>query len=68
MVNTELLEEEIKQAGVKKSHLAKICGISRGTLANKINNVSEFTAAEIVTLSSALGFNNGKRDKIFLRS
>lgn len=67
MVNTELLEDEIKQAGLKKAYLAKICNISRGTLANKINNVSEFTAAEIVTLSSALGFSNGKRDKIFFR-
>ena len=37
MTNTELLKKKISDSGLKKSHIAKCVGISRGMLNKKIN-------------------------------
>ncbi len=48
MTNTTLLEEKIDASGYKKSYIAKAIGLkSTAGLANKVNNITEFTASEI---------------------
>lgn len=42
-------------------------GIKRGTLYNKVNGMSEFTASEIVSLTDVLHLSKDERDEIFLK-
>lgn len=66
MTNTALLEEEIKNSGLKKSYLAQKLGLSRFGLAKKISGETEFKASEIVTLCTELKITSPKqRDRIF---
>ena len=65
MTNTLELELQIKRAGTTKKELSKLLGITGMALFNKIHNVSEFKASEIVTLTSALGMSKEQRDLIF---
>ena len=55
MVNTLLLEQAIAESGKKKTYLADKCGISRHSLANKINNRTEFTWPQVRVLCAELG-------------
>lgn len=68
MTNTALLEECIRESGLKNSAIAKRCGFTRQTLNNKIQNKSEFTASEIAKISDVLSLTRGKRDSIFFCS
>lgn len=69
MVNTQLLEEEITKSGKKKAYLAKKCGITRQSLTSKINNRSEFTGQQIITLCQELDIKQlTKKDAIFFVS
>lgn len=55
MTNTELLEKKIDESGYKKSYIAKTIGLkSTAGLANKVNNITEFTASEINALCDLL--------------
>ena len=65
MTNTALLEECIRESGLKISAIAKKCGFSRQTLNNKVQNRSEFTASEIAKMSDVLSLTRNKRDCIF---
>jgi transcriptional regulator with XRE-family HTH domain len=66
MVNTQYLEEIIKNSGLKISYIAEKCGMSRPTFNAKRNNESEFTAKEIKTLCDILGITSlTQREKIF---
>ena len=47
MTNTMLLEELIREAGLKKKYIAQRMGISPYSLAKKIRNESEFTSGQI---------------------
>lgn len=66
MVNTKLLEQTIAESGKKKVFLANKCGMTRHSLANKINNKSEFTGMQVRVLCQELGLNQLERiDEIF---
>ena len=59
------LDYAIKKAGLNRSEVAKVLGISMMALFNKIHNRTEFKASEIEALKQALHLSNEQRDKIF---
>ena len=65
MTDTLELELQIKRVAVTKKSLAKQLGITEMALSNKIKNISEFKASEIVTLASVLHMTSEQRDAIF---
>lgn len=66
MTNSELLKKAIKESGKKISALLDATGIkSYATLRAKINNQSEFTAAEIMALCEILSLKISDREAIF---
>lgn len=65
MTNSELLKKEIEESGLKLTFIAEKLKLSRAGLYKKINNMTEFTATEIVLLSKLLHLSDEKRDKIF---
>lgn len=54
MTNTELLEEKIRESGLKKSFIAEKIGVSRATLCALLSAKSEFKASQIRTLCELL--------------
>ena len=69
MTNSELLKKAIKESGMKISAMLDATGIkSYATLRAKINNQSEFTAAEIMTLCDLLSLDRSDREAIFFAS
>ena len=67
MVDIEALKKKIEESGLSMIIIAKRANISLETLLNRLNGIGEFTASEIVGLSSALGLTKVERNKIFLR-
>ena len=65
MTNTLELELQIKRIGISKKELAEKLGITEMSLFNKIKNVTEFKASEIVMLTNLLKLTRGQRDTIF---
>ena len=66
MTNTELLEEYIRKSGYKKSHIARVIGLSAYGLALKINNVNEFKTGEVDGLCKLLGIDSlEEKERIF---
>lgn len=66
MVDTQYLEEKIRASGKKKTFLAERCGISRYSLAKKLNNKSAFTVDQVSTLCRELGITKlAEKDRIF---
>lgn len=55
MTNKELLNERIEKSGMKKSYIAKVIGMSPGSLSRKIANQRDFKASEINALCKLLG-------------
>lgn len=68
MTDLSLLQQTIKESGMKKKAIAKKLKISMSTLYRKVNGAGEFTAAEIITLAKILNLNYEMRDKIFFSS
>lgn len=66
MADIKVLKEKINNSGMTFSSIAKKSGILRETLYNRLNGVSDFTAAEIVGLSRTLKLTKSERDDIFL--
>lgn len=66
MADVELLQAKIDESGMTMVAIAKKSGIDRTTLYNRLKNVGEFTASEIVGLSTTLRLTKPERDKIFL--
>lgn len=67
MVNTQLLDECIKNSGLKINYLCKALGISRATFNRKRNNKIIFKPPEIMILSSLLNISGtSKVEDIFL--
>jgi len=67
-LNSDLLEEAIKQKGIKKNMLAAKMGISREALYNKISGKTEFLASEIHAITKYLDLSKKERDEIFFTS
>lgn len=65
MTNEKMLREKIADSGYKMIYLASRVGITYQALLNKITNKSDFTAKEILDLSTALGLTSEERDAIF---
>ena len=66
MTNTRLLKEKISLSGMKLEHLAELCGITRQSLTNKINNRSSFSPREIDILCKALKISSlVEKERIF---
>ena len=65
MVDTRKLEKLIELKGIKKRSLANNLHISMGTLANKINNRTEFKVSEIAKICSDLGINYEEIPQVF---
>lgn len=61
MVNTVELKKELLDAGVSQRQLAEMTQISKNALNRKINNYSEFTAAEIRAVCEAIGLTDPAR-------
>ena len=66
MVNTQLLDDTIKQSGKSKSFLADKCDMSIQTFRLKRLNVSPFTTDEVEVLCNELGIRQlSLKEKIF---
>lgn len=67
MTDIITLKEKIKNSGITMVSISNKTGIKRGTLYNKVNGMSEFTASEIVSLTDVLHLSKDERDEIFLK-
>lgn len=54
MVNSELLQKEIEDLGIKQSVLAEKCGVSRQTINSWLNNPNNISASNARKLADAL--------------
>lgn len=67
MTNTKLLREKIEASGLKLSYIASQLWISPKALTMKIENQTQFKAAEIKRLSEILRIETAEeREHIFL--
>lgn len=65
MNDTKLLEQAIKDSGLKKGYIAEKLGLSRTGLANCINNRAEFKTSHVATLCDLLNLSAEQRNAIF---
>lgn len=66
MVNTQLLDEAIKESGKSKTHLAKKCNMSIQSFRLKRKNVYPFTTDDVDTLCDELDIKTlTRKEKIF---
>lgn len=65
MVNTELLEDKIRQSGKKKSYLALRIGLTLAGFRNCCTNKAEFKVSHVKILCHELGINSAEMMKIF---
>jgi transcriptional regulator with XRE-family HTH domain len=54
MINTDLLEDIIRQRGMKKSYLAERLGVTRQTFDAYLKNRSEFKVSQVNALCEIL--------------
>lgn len=67
MTNTKLLREKIEASGLKLAYIASQLWISPKALTMKMENQTQFKAAEIKRLSEILGIETAEeREQIFL--
>lgn len=68
MVDTQLLEEEIKRSGKKKSYLANKCNCSIQAFRLKILGKYDFSTTQMDILCTELGITSlTRRQKIFFK-
>ena len=65
MTDTKLLEQVIKERGLKKGYIAERLGVSRSGLINLIKGRTEFKASQIQTLSDLLNLTEAQKNAIF---
>lgn len=66
MVNTQLLEDKIKEAGKTKTYLANRIGKTIQALRLKMDNKYDFTSTEVDILCAELGITKlSEKDRIF---
>ena len=65
MTDTMLIRDCIRSKGVKLGHVARVLGISNGTLRNKLEHETEFKLSEVEKLSKMLGMTAEQRDRSF---
>ena len=54
VTNTEMLREAIKKSGLKLEFIAEKLGITRFSLAKKIENITEFKTSEVQKMCDVL--------------
>lgn len=64
LTDTKKLKAAIKESGLKYDFIAKTLGLTYQGLKNKIENVREFKASEIICLCDILNISQ-QRDEIF---
>ncbi len=62
---TSLLKDKVDNSGYKLAWIAKQMGISRYSLSNKINGITEFKSSEISQLCNILGIEKTEIAKYF---
>lgn len=68
MVDTQLLEDTIKDSGKTKTHLAKKCNCSLQAFRLKMNNVYDFTTTQVDILCTELSITSlTRKEKIFFK-
>lgn len=66
MTDTEKLREAINNSGLKLEFIANALGITRFTLAKKIENVTEFKTSEVQKMCDVLRITDaGTKEAIF---
>lgn len=65
MVDTTKLSDSFKKSGLKNGYISRRLNISCNSLANKINNRTEFKASELTALQDILNLPNDKFFEIF---
>lgn len=65
MTDCKKLEHALIDANVSKRDLAKVLEISEQALFNKLKNITEFKASEIVKITNLLKLSGAERDAIF---
>lgn len=63
MTNVKLLDEKIRQSGLKKKYLAERIGVSRGTLCALLSNKKEFKTSQVRALCEVLGIKDDETIK-----
>ena len=64
-MNLDKLKGRISSSGYKLSHIAEICGITRGGLYKKLRGDNEFNRFEIEKLKILLGLSMKEVSEIF---
>lgn len=67
MPNIDMLKDKMLDSGMTVTAIAEKAGMLRETLYNRLAGRGEFTASEIVGLTTALKMSKAERDNIFLR-
>lgn len=65
MVNVGLLQKKIDDSGMTMVAISNKADIVRETLYNRLAGIGEFTASEIMGISSALNLSRSEREAIF---
>ena len=65
MLNNELLEEKIRDSGLKKGAIAEKIGLTRSGMWQKMIGRYEFTPTEISKLCQILGISLQEKERIF---
>lgn len=65
MTNRKLLEQLIRDSGLKKSHIAEYLGVSRAGLSNLLRGRSEFRETQMQKLCQLLQLNEAQRTALF---
>lgn len=64
-MNKPLLEEKLKDSGLRYNFIAEKLGISPQGLSKKRNGDIPFTIREVNLIKGLIGLTNAERDKIF---
>lgn len=64
-VNTQYLENKIRESGLKMKFIAESLGINLHSLRNKITNKTHFRSAEVFCLCYLLGITKEEKEAIF---
>ena len=65
MTNCKLLEDKIRQKGLKKGYIAEAIGVSRSTFWAQLHGKTEFKASQIRALCECLDITDSEIEAIF---
>jgi len=68
MVDLNMLNTAIKESGLRRDYIADRLGITRVSLYNKLEGVTEFTASELAGMKDVLHLTQAVFRRIFFAS